>query len=109
MGQQQVVKTVGGDTIKAADTRIKMSGSFSVDPKEFPDPEAEVTITLHGTVEGFSVDRTGPAKKKAWTESVTVVADKLISIEARIPEKDPELPLDDASEPTSIDSKRAKK
>lgn len=109
MGQDQRVKTVDGATIVANDWRIKVSGSLSVDPEDFPDPGAEVTITIKGKVEGFSVDRTGPAKKKAWTESAQVTAETLVSIESRIPEKDPELPLTDASEPTSLDDKRKEK
>lgn len=106
MGQHQIVKTEEGDTIKASDHRIKMSGSFSVDADELPAPGAEVTITVVGKVEGYSVDRTGPARQKAWTESVVVTSERMTIIEARIPEKDPELPLGDPSEPTSLDTKR---
>jgi hypothetical protein len=107
MGQTQVVKTIGGKTIKPTDRRIKVTGSLSVSLEEFPDPGAEVTITLHGFVEGHHLDHGGPAKKKGWTETANLVPDRIISIEARVPEKDPELPLEDGT--VSLDDKRAGK
>lgn len=86
MGQNERIFDIEGEEIVPSTHKLKLGGTVDVAKAVFPDPGAEVTITMKGTVEGISFDHKGPEDAKEWVQSARITGTKLVEITSQAPE-----------------------